>query len=110
MTIDIRGIPDDRALRARIARRMGATLALLRGQPVAAVAFFDDDGPKGGVAIRCALTVRLPPGPPTRVERTAETPRLAFDRGFETLKRRLARDRQRARDRRRRKMPAPRIP
>ena len=100
MTIDIRGM-DDRALCARVSRRVTAALGRLRVSPVAAqVVFFDDDGPKGGVATRCALTVRLPYRRALRVEHVAETPRLAFDGGFAVLERQLARFRERERRRR----------
>lgn len=103
MAINIRGIPTDPALSARVARRVSAALAPLRVKPVAArVTFFDENGPKGGIAIRCALMVRLPYRPAVRVEHTAETARLAFDGGFAMLERQLARYRIRARDLRRR--------
>jgi ribosome-associated translation inhibitor RaiA len=102
MTIEIRGIERDAALRARVSRLLGATLEPLRVKPVAARAtFFDDNGPKGGPAIRCALTVRVPYRPTVRVEHTAETPRLAFDGAIPTLERQLERYRERDRDRRR---------
>ena len=101
MPAHIRGIPDDLALRSRIAGEMSA--ALLRVKPVAAqVAFFDENGPKGGVAIRCALTVRLPRWPVLRVEQMGETARLAFDGGLVMLKRQIERHSERARDQRRR--------
>ena len=67
----------------------------------AKVAFFDDNGPKGGVASRCAFTVKLPYRPALRVEHTAETPRVAFDAGFAALERLLERYRERARESRR---------
>jgi len=54
----------------------------LRGltvKPVVGTAVFvDDNGPRGG-GVRCALTLRLPYRPALRAERTATTPRLAFD-------------------------------
>jgi ribosome-associated translation inhibitor RaiA len=100
--VEIRGIEQDSALGARISRRMHAVLQPLQVQPIAAdVVFFDDNGPKGGRAIRCALTVRLPHRPTVRVEHTAETPRLAFDSGFAVLERQLERYRGRDRDSRR---------
>lgn len=103
MTIDIHGIPSDRMLRARVAKRMAAALAPLRVRPVAArVAFVDENGPKGGVAIRCALTVQLPYRPTVRVEHVGETPRVAFDQSFAALERQLARHRERQRERSRR--------
>lgn len=99
MEIDIRGIRINPTLRARIGKRMTAALAPIRIRPVTAqVTFFDENGPKGGIAIRCALTVRLPYRPTLRVEHMDETPRLAFDRGFATLERRLERYSERARE------------
>ncbi|PWU24350.1 MAG: hypothetical protein C5B48_06870 [Candidatus Rokuibacteriota bacterium] len=71
-------------------------------KPLAAqAAFFDDNGPKGGRGMRCALTVRVPYRPAVRVEHTAETARLAFDLSFKSLERQLARYRELDRDRRR---------
>ncbi|HEU5393573.1 MAG TPA: HPF/RaiA family ribosome-associated protein [Candidatus Methylomirabilis sp.] len=99
MATDIRGISKDPALRARVVRRLHAALAPLRVKPVAArVIFSDENGPKGGIAIRCALMVRLPYRPTIRVEDTAATARLAFDGSFAALERRLARYRIRTRD------------
>lgn len=97
-TIQISGIERD-PLRSRATRLMTETLAKLTVAPVKGqVAFFDDNGPKGGRAMRCALTVRLPFRPSIRVERTAETPRLAFDAAFAVLERQLERYRERDRD------------
>ena len=102
MTIEIRGIKRDAVLGARVSRRVRAAIEPLRVQPVAAqVTFFDDDGPKGGPAIRCALTVRVPYRPTIRVEEMAETPRLAFDGAFKALERQIERYRERDRDSRR---------
>lgn len=99
MTVEIRGLSRDPALRARVARRLDAALKRLRLRPAEGrVTFSDQNGPKGGVAIRCALTVRLPYRPALRVEWTAETPRLAFDGVFPALERRLAHYRVRTRD------------
>jgi ribosome-associated translation inhibitor RaiA len=99
--IEISGIRDS-ALRTLISKRMGAALKPIQIEPLAAqVTFFDDNGPKGGRALRCALTVRVPYRPTVRVEHTAETPQLAFDAAFKTLERQLERYRERDRDRRR---------
>jgi ribosome-associated translation inhibitor RaiA len=100
--VEISGLRGDAALRSRIEARMSAALEPIGLAPLAAqVAFFDDNGPKGGLAIRCAFTVRLPYRPSIRVEHTAESPRLAFDGGFATLERLLERYRERDRDSRR---------
>ena len=103
MSIDIGGMPIDQALRGRVEKQLTAALAAFRAKPVRAHAtFFDENGPKGGVAVRCALTVRRPYRPDMRVEHVAETARLAFDASFEALERRLARGKGRARDLQRR--------
>lgn len=106
MTLAFRGIEitglRDSALHKLIADRVGSALKPLQVKPLAAqVTFFDDDGPKGGRAVRCALTVRVPYRPTVRVEHTAETPRLAFDASFKSLERQLERYRERDRDSRR---------
>lgn len=103
MTIDIQGLPTRSALRVRVTRQMNEVLSPLHVKPVAAkVTFFDENGPKGGVAIRCALTVRLPYRPVVRVEHLSDTPRRAFDGGFATLERQLAKYRERRTERPRR--------
>ena len=103
MAIEIKGIPKDRGLRADVIRRVTAALGPLAVRPVSAeVAFFDDNGPKGGVAVRCALTVRVPYRPTIRVEHVAERRRLAFDGALPVLERQLERYRERDRESRRR--------
>lgn len=96
--VEISGLRGAAALRARIGERMTAALEPIKLEPVSAhIAFFDDNGPKGG-GIRCAFTVRLPYRPALRVEHTAETARLAFDGGFGALERLLERYRERERE------------
>jgi ribosome-associated translation inhibitor RaiA len=71
-------------------------------RPITAhVTFVDDNGPKGGRAAPCALTVRLPHRPHIRVEKVAETPRLAFDAALAVLRRDLEQYRERQRDQQR---------
>ena len=99
--VEISGLRGAAALRARIGERMALALKPIKLEPVSAhIAFFDDNGPKGG-GIRCAFTVRLPYRPALRVEHTAETARLAFDGGFGALERLLERYREREREGRR---------
>ena len=96
--IKITGLERD-PLRGRATRLMSEALAKLAVAPVTGQAsFFDDNGPKGGRAMRCALTVRLPFRPSIRVDRSAVTPRLAFDAAFAVLERQLERYRERDRD------------
>jgi ribosome-associated translation inhibitor RaiA len=103
MTIEIVGLEGDRRLATTVTRKMAAVAGRLKVAPVRSqVAFVDDNGPKGGPAIRCAITVRLPYRPAVRVERAAERQRLAFDAAFEVLDRQLERYRTIERDRRRR--------
>ncbi len=102
MVIEIRGVRRDPALRARVEKQVQAALERLQLKPITAQAtFFDDNGPKGGLAIRCALTARLPYRPALRVEQTEATQRAAFDGAFAALERRLERYRERDRDSRR---------
>ena len=86
-------------LGAGVRARLAGMLAV-RGIHTArlSVAFVDDNGPKGGVAARCRMSVSLPRRLALCVEHTATTPRLAFDGVLETLERQLDRVRGRRRD------------
>lgn len=102
-TIEMAGIDPGRGVAAQTRRRLSTALGRLTVTPVRAqIAFFDDDGPKGGPAVRCALTVRLPYRPPVRAEEAATTPRQAFDGAFASLERQLERYREQQRESRRR--------
>ncbi len=99
MTIDIRGVAIARALRAQVIKELTAALGQLAVAPARVlVTFFDDNGPKGGPAMRCALTARLPYRPHVRVEEVAETPRAAFDGSFAKLRREIERGRERSQE------------
>ena len=90
MKIIFRGVSLGPWLGARVERRLIRELTRIQAGPVeAVVTFTDENGPKGGRAMRCALTVRLPRQPTVRVDDVAETARLAFDRSFARLRRRL---------------------
>jgi ribosome-associated translation inhibitor RaiA len=92
----------DVALRCRATAAIRRALARLMVRPITAhVTFVDDNGPKGGRAAPCALTVRLPHRPHIRVEKVAETPRLAFDAALAVLRRDLEQYRERQRDQQR---------
>ena len=96
MTIQITGLTENGPLRARIRKQMTAVLERLTMTPlIAHVAFFDENGPKGGVDKRCALTVRLPYRPSVRGESVADALDLAFSQSFEILTRQLGRYRER---------------
>jgi ribosome-associated translation inhibitor RaiA len=49
------------------------------------VSFTDENGPKGGRAMRCAIELRLPRRAPVRAEHTATTLRLALDGALDTV-------------------------
>ena len=100
--VRISGVERDAALRARVGKLMTGAVEGITVRPVRTQAvFFDDNGPKGGRAMRCALTVRLPYRPSIRVERSAVTPRLAFDAAFAVLERQLERYYERERENKR---------
>jgi hypothetical protein len=66
------------------------------------VAFVDQNGPKGGPAVRCAADVTLARHPAFHIECLDTTPRRAFDAVLEDLDRQLLRFVGRLRDRARR--------
>ena len=102
-SIDIQGLHRSRALRAFVTEQLSTTFASLRVPPLTARAIFtDENGPKGGDTLRCALTVKLPRAAAVHVEEWASTPRLAFDGALTKLERQLARHREGARELRRR--------
>ena len=93
--IDIQGLPARSALRARVVKQLDGALRSLSVAPVTArVTFVDVNGPKGGIGIRCAVTLRIPRRPALRVEELADTPRRAFDGCFTTVERQLAKYRE----------------
>jgi ribosome-associated translation inhibitor RaiA len=98
IAIDIEGLAADPVLRARCARRMRQALAHLGVEPLAArVNFSDQDGPKGGVSIRCAVTVPVPRRAAIHVEHVASRPGTAFDGALDTLENLIAQRRRRER-------------
>jgi ribosome-associated translation inhibitor RaiA len=95
MAIEIQGLPVTGALRTRVLKQIGDALRPLSVAPVTArVTFVDVNGPKGGLGIRCAVTLKLPRRPAIRAETLASTPRRAFDGTFATLERQLAKYRE----------------
>jgi ribosome-associated translation inhibitor RaiA len=101
--IEFRGSSAAPTIAARVARGLADVLESLPVEPTSArVTFTDENGPKGGNAIRCAVEVRFPGRPPVHVEDVASTPRLALDAGLAKLARRLRRIRESTREARRR--------
>jgi ribosome-associated translation inhibitor RaiA len=102
MKVEIQGLERDPMLRARVGKLVGGALETLKTAPIRArVTFFDDNGPKGGVALRCAVNLQLPYRPAMHLEHVATTPRLAFDGVMAAVERQLERYRERARENRR---------
>jgi ribosome-associated translation inhibitor RaiA len=64
----------------------------------ASVTFTDENGPKGGRAMRCAVSLTLPRRTIVHAEHTAPTLRLALDGMLDKLERELARFVERRRD------------
>ena len=93
------GIALDDPLRAHIQDKITATTGRGRLRPTSArVAFTDENGPKGGPTIRCAVTVEVPHRPTVHANGLGETPRVAFDAGLAALEHELERERGRRRD------------
>ena len=86
-------------------RAMGRVTQLLATFPVPATAaqlrLTDENGPKGGNDIRCALTVKLPRHPSIHVAEVATSAESALDGAVAKLRRRLTRRRTEFLDRRR---------
>jgi ribosome-associated translation inhibitor RaiA len=97
--VEIQGLPARETARLRSDRRLAAALeAMPPRASTARVAFADDNGPKGGPAMRCALTVSLPPRRRIHVDARAVTTRLAFDAALAKLERRLSRSQETIRE------------
>jgi ribosome-associated translation inhibitor RaiA len=102
MSVVIEGLGDDRALRTLISGKVTNTLARL--QVVATgvrVQFSDENGTKGGVDIRCSVTVDVPHRPELHADTVAADARLAFEEAFAALERQIERGRERGRVERR---------
>ena len=100
--VEVVGMKGDPALYRRVVEHMHRHLDRVGLKPASGrAAFSDENGPKGGRAMRCALTVSLPYRPGIHVEQVDTDPRRAFDGAMEGLERELARYRERDRDEKR---------
>jgi ribosome hibernation promoting factor len=101
--IEVEGAPRDTRLRGRVARGLEKALGTMAVKATRAlVTFTDVNGPKGGVDIRCAITVWLARRPAVHVEELATDGRIALAATLEVLERRLRRQGERLLERRRR--------
>jgi len=102
MAIVIEGLTDG-ALRRLIGKKLDALAGHLHRPPTAVhVGFRDENGPRGGVDTRCALTIEMPGQRALHATDIAATARQTFDLAFEALERRALKEIDRARDGRRR--------
>jgi ribosome-associated translation inhibitor RaiA len=100
--IDIEGAEnsDSRAcVRDRLRRVLGRRNA---GEGSVRVIFSDENGPKGGIDHRCAITVRFPRRREIHAEHTASSERLAITGVIQSLGRRLDEELDRRRNAERR--------
>ena len=103
MTLEIDGLRGHARFRALIAKKLDVAFERHGVRAVATrVVFADENGPKGGVGIRCGVTVELPRRPTLHIDHLAEDERTAFDGALEALERQVTRDRGRLREQRRR--------
>jgi ribosome-associated translation inhibitor RaiA len=90
--LEILGLPRPAAARLQAEARVLAALnGAARRIPAVRLGFTDENGPKGGRAMRCAITVTLPPRGRIHVEDRGTTTRLALDGAIAKLERRLGR-------------------
>jgi ribosome-associated translation inhibitor RaiA len=103
MMIEIGGLSGRTSLKTFVQKKIAGAFEGLRAQPVSVrVGFVDENGPKGGVAIRCGINVDVPRRAPIHLEHRANTERLAFDGVLAALERSIERERGRMRAGRRR--------
>lgn len=97
--VDVLGLPPVVGRRLRAAARVTAMLAAMPERVSSArLAFTDENGPKGGPAVRCAVTVTLAGWGRMHVADQATTPGLALAGALGRLERRLERRREIDRD------------
>ena len=96
-SIVVEGITN-RAFVDRIHAKVAETLGLVNPPPVTAkVIFADENGPKGGVGIRCTITSDMPRRREIAVTEMAESHEVAFDAAFAALETSITRDRAKRR-------------
>lgn len=101
--IDIQGLVSRDPLHDHAEAQLAEVLARIRsGKVPVKVTFADENGPKGGPDTRCTITVRIPRRAEVVASHLAETPRLAFDAAFDTVRRQIERRQDERRERARR--------
>ena len=103
MTLVLDGRAGDDPLRTLIEAKLAHLTRRGRRPPtLVRVGFTDENGPKGGIDTRCAITVELPRRPALHAGSVAGDPRSAFESAVDTLERELERARGKRRDQARR--------
>lgn len=103
MATVVDGLGGDGALRASVEDRLTAFLARHRARAInARVLFSDESVSKGGVDIRCSLTLHVARRGELHADAVAASAALAFDQALAALERQVERDRTKSRVQRRR--------
>ena len=103
MKIEIEGLRREPRLHTRILARVAKACGRLPDAPTSALVNFTDvNGPKGGVDMRCAVTVWVPGKKTAHVEDIATSPSAAFDAVIDSLERWVKEHTERIMDDRRR--------
>lgn len=103
MRIEIESLHGDPRLHDRIVARVTKACSRLPHEPTSALVNFTDvNGPKGGVDMRCAITVWMPGKKTAHVEDIATSPSTAFDAVIDSLERWVKEHTERFLDERRR--------
>ena len=96
--IMIEGVHDT-ALASRIYQKIAATLERVDPPPTRAkIIFADENGPKGGVGIRCTIVNDMPRRRDFSVTELGDSYELAWDAAYEAFDSSITRDRARRRD------------
>jgi ribosome-associated translation inhibitor RaiA len=99
MSLVIQGVAVTDPLHGVVARKFQGLLGRLRIRATACdVTFSDVNGPKGGIDVRCAVTVEVPRRPARHASALGADPRMAFDGAMDALEHELLKDRDRRRD------------
>jgi ribosome-associated translation inhibitor RaiA len=101
--IEIEGLHGDPTLEERIVSRIAKACRRLPSEPTSAlVNFADENGPKGGPALRCAITAWIPRSKTAHVEAVATSAATAFDAVIDSFQRWVTEHTERMLDARRR--------
>ena len=95
----IEGIHNNPEFVERVRARVAEALGRVDPQPTGAkIIFADENGPKGGVAIRCTIVHDMPKRRDFSVEGNGASLEVAFDDAFAALETSISRDRGRRRE------------